>query len=181
MTSPPEGAREEGGNLDGITKLVNMAKIQSQAGGSPAHASDERNRKDRAVSGLGGRGSLPILHAAYGCHPWRLRAPNFRCHLRPALVFYPFPQLLLYGLDRCREPAGPVSVVVHLHEGDDPVCLLTHLAVAVLRHTHQLIPGSLDDGSSCCEAVVQAACIDNLHQVSDIGADRAASPQWHYA
>src|SRR5438445_9273144 len=87
---------------------------------NPAHASDERNRKDRAVSGLGGCGSLPILHAVTDA-TLAVACSYLTCvYLRPALVFDPSPQLLLYGFHRRREPAGPVSVVVHLHEGDDP-------------------------------------------------------------
>jgi len=52
MTSPPEGAREEGSNCNGITQLVNIGKIQPQAGRSFPRSTPVR-KKDR-VSGLGG-------------------------------------------------------------------------------------------------------------------------------
>jgi len=98
---------------------------------SPAVFSD-KNAKNCSVTGLH---SDPCFYVMKGRH---IAARKFKSSVAisvqfsgggcvlllhgstpPSFTFDPFPQFLLYGLHRRREPAGPISVVVHLHEGDD--------------------------------------------------------------
>ena len=60
---------------------------------------------------------------------------------------------------------------VQLHQSDHAVSLAVHFGVAVVRHGHELVPIALENRPGGRQPIVEAACLDDLHQICDVGAD----------